>query len=187
MKLFLLESEATVIVTDMLGFHALADGMDAMELGVVLSSFYEHIGAVIERHEGRIAKFIGDGVLAAYEGAHHRDRALGAVLELTEARAGWLAESARVHLPAMDYSLGVATGGVLTGEMGTERVHFWDVIGAPVNLAFRLCALATDRKLPHLLDAETLQGVGPALRGRALELDAAELGGKRHRLYRLDT
>jgi adenylate cyclase len=186
MRLILLESQATIVVTDMLNFQQLANGISAMELGVVLSAYYEHIGAGIERHGGRIAKFVGDGVLAVFEGTGHPDRALAVVKELADARLAWLADNAKVGLPAMDYSVGVATGEVLAGEMGTDRIHFWDVIGAPVNIAFRLCALAIDRRTPNLVDAATVEGAAAGAGKRCVEVDAAELGGKRQRLFRLD-
>ena len=108
------------------------------------------------------------------------------VKELADARLGWLADNAKVGLPAMDYSVGVATGEVLAGEVGTDRIHFWDVIGAPVNLAFRLCALAIDRRTPNLVDAVTIEGAAAGAGKRCVEVDAAELGGKRQRLFRLD-
>ena len=187
MKLILLESQASIVVTDMRNFTQLAEQIEAMELGIVLSSYYEHIANAIEKHGGRVAKFMGDGVLAVFTGMHRRQQALALVRELSEVRAAWLANNARMHLPSMDYTIGVATGEVLAGEMGTDRVHFWDVIGAPVNFAFRLGMLANDRGLGEFIDAVTLDGLSVGERRRYVEVDAAELGGKRHRLFRLDS
>ena len=189
MKLILQETEASILVTDMIGFRALAERLGPLELGIALSGYYDHIGSLVERHGGEIVKFFGDGVLAAFLGGRHRDRALSAIAELAATRDGWVADNAKVDLPPMDYSAGLASGPVLAGEMGTDRIHFWDVIGAPVNNAFSLCTLAAARKLHHLIDGGD-PGSEAVFAARpdgpdVIEVEAAELAGKLHRLLRI--
>jgi adenylate cyclase len=175
--------DATILVVDARDFHALAERSGAVELGLLLTGFYEHVAGGLEAQNGKIVKFIGDGVLASFDGADHRGRALAAPRAPTARRAAWLDESARL-LAALDWSAGAASGAVLVGELGTERVHFRDVLGAPVNLAFRLAALATDRKLGTLVDEDTFAGAQS--KPPCVEVDAAELGGRRRRLYRVE-
>lgn len=73
---------------------------------------------------------------------------------------------------------------MLVGELGTDRLRFWDVLGAPVNIAFRLCALATDRRVANLVDAGTIEQA-VAQPEAFVEVEAAELCGRRHRLFRI--
>ncbi len=88
-------------------------------------------------------------------------------------------------LPPLDYAAGAASGEVLAGELGTDRIRFWDVLGAPVNLAFRLCALAADRGVPQLVHASTVEGARTDGAPAVVEVEAAEIAGRRQRLFRL--
>ena len=182
MPLILSEIDGTVFVTDMRDFHALSEQLGPIELGVVLGSYYEHIAGAVERHGGRVVKFVGDGVLAMYAGPGHRDKGLATLRDLAAAKDGWLADNAKVQLPVMDYAAGVATGPILCGELGTDRVRFYDVIGAPVNRAFSLCALALRRGLPNLLDEETVSGAASA--AACVELPSEPSDEPSRRLFR---
>ena len=179
------EIDATIVVTDVRGFTALAHQLGPVELGLTLSGFYAHTGGICEKHGGRIVKFIGDSVLAAFLGMQdHRGRALAAIGEMAERRDQWMADNVKVKLPPLEYAASAASGEVLVGELGTERIRFWDVLGAPVNLAFRLGTLATDRRVANLVYADTIERA--AARPEAwVEVEGAELGGRRHRLYRI--
>src|SRR5262249_47829307 len=99
-------------------------------------------------------------------------------------REGWLAENAARSLPVLDYSVAVASGEVLAGDVGTNRLRFYDVLGEPVNVAFRLVGISTDRHCSHLVTAEAYEDARS--RPPGIEVDPVELGGKRIRLYRLE-
>jgi adenylate cyclase len=187
--MFLQEVEATVVLADLRDFSPLAAQLGPVDLGLALSRFYEHIGDVIERHHGRIVKFIGDGVLAVFvRGAgDHRLRALNAVAEAVRNRQKFLDENEQLKLPVLDYSLGAASGTVLAGEMGTAKLRFYDVLGHPVNLAFRLTALASRRQMSNLIAADTFEGADKESRPAAVETDMVEIGVDKLRLFKLTT
>jgi adenylate cyclase len=185
--LFLQEVEATAVCHDLRSFSTLAAQLGPVELGLVLSRFYEHVAESIEPHGGRIVKFVGDAVLSVFLGAgehDHRGRALEAVLATLRRRDAWLKENASRELPILEYSIGAASGNVLAGDVGTSRLRFYDVLGEPVNVAFRLVGVATDRHASHLLTADLYEHA--RARPPGIEVDAVELGGRRIRLYRLE-
>ena len=186
--MFLQVVDATVVLADLRNFSPLAAQLGPVELGLALSRFYEHVGASIEKHHGRIVKFIGDGVLTVFVGppAENRARALRAVSDLVKNRQAFLDENAAMKLPVLDYSMGAASGTVLAGELGTEKLRFYDVLGQAVNHAFRLTALAGRRGVPDLIDAATIESTNAADRPPAIETDAVELGDDQHRLFRLE-
>jgi adenylate cyclase len=185
---FLQVVDATIVVADLRDFLPLAAQLGPVELGLALSRFYEHVGAAVEKHRGRIVKFIGDGVLAVFVGApaENRVRALRAVAELVQSRQLFLDENVAMKLPVLDYSIGASSGTVLAGELGTEKLRFYDVLGQPVNHAFRLTSLAGRRSVTNLVDAATLEGVGAAERPPAIEVDAVELGNDKLRLFKIE-
>ena len=183
--MFLQVVEATVLAADLRDFSPLAAQLGPVELGLALSRFYEHVGAVVEKHHGRVVKFIGDGVLTVFVAAEAHGRALRAVQELVHSREKFLDENVGMKLPVLDYSVGASSGTVLAGELGTQKLRFYDVLGQPVNHAFRLTALAGRRGVTNLVDAATLEGVAAGDRPPAIETDSVELDAAKLRLYRL--
>lgn len=186
--MFLQEVEATVVLADVRDFSPLAAQLGPVELGLALSRFYEHVGGAIEKSHGRIVKFIGDGVLAVFIGAPevHRARALAAIADLVHGRQKFLDENVTQKLPVLDYALGAASGHVLAGELGTERLRFYDVLGQPVNQAFRLTGLATRRGVTNLVSADTYESVDKDRRPAAVETDMVELGTDKLRLFKIE-
>jgi adenylate cyclase len=185
--LFLQEVDATVLVADVRDFSPLSQQLGPVDLGLALGRFYEHVGGIIEGHHGRIVKFIGDGVLGVFIGGDHRLHALEAVSEGVKTRQAFLDENVGRKLPVLDYVQGAASGQVLAGELGTEKLGFYDVLGQPVNQAFRICALATRRGVSNLIDAATWDGVKtPGRRPEAIETDAVEFGADKVRLFKIE-
>ena len=185
--LFLQQIEATVVVHDLRNFSTLAVQLGAVDLGIVLSRFYEHVQAGIEPHGGRLVKFIGDAVMSVFIGAgesDHRGAALESLRTTLRQREAWLHENAERGLPVLDYSSAAASGEVLAGDVGTSKLRFYDVLGEPANIAFRLVGIATDRHVSHLVTADAYEHA--QARPPGIEVDPIELGGKRIRLYRLE-
>lgn len=181
------EVDATVWVADVRDFSPLTEQMGPVELSLALGRFYEHVGEIIEGHKGRIVKFIGDAVLGVFIGGDHRLNALEAVAEATGSRQSFIDESGARKMPVLDYCIGVASGHVLAGELGTEKIRFYDVLGQAVSQAFRITALATRRGVSNLVDANTWEGVKTeARRPPAIETDAVELGADKLRLFKLE-
>jgi adenylate cyclase len=185
--LFLQEVDATIVLADVRDFSPLAQQLGPVELGLALGRFYEHVGGIVEGHHGRIVKFIGDGVLGTFIGGDHRLNALEAIAEMVKTRQKFLDENVTKKLPVLDYAVGAASGAVLAGELGTDKLRFYDVLGQPVNQAFRVTALATRRNVSNLIDAGTYEGVkSPDKRPAAIETDAAELAADKLRLFKLE-
>jgi class 3 adenylate cyclase len=176
---FLHEVEAAVAIFDLRGFTQLAAALAPLDLGLALARFYAHAEACIESHGGRLVKLAGDAVIAAWlanEAPRPRAQAVAAIAEALRARAPFLARCRADGIPELDYVVAAAAGPVLAGQIGTERHKSYDVLGEPVNTAFKLAALAQGRGADHLLAVAL-----PEL----VEVEGVELGGKRLRLFRL--
>ena len=184
--MFLQEVEASVVLGDVRDFETLARQLGPVDLGLALSAFYEHIGNIIENNHGRIVKFIGDGVLGVFIGSGHRLHALEAIRDAVQSKQQFLDENTKLKLPMLDYAMGTTSGNLLAGEIGTEKLRFYDVLGAPVNQVFRLTALATRRNVSNLIAAGTYEGADVAKRPKAIETDAVEFGADKVRLFKLE-
>ena len=185
--LFLQESDATILLADIRDFSSLAKTRGAtVELAITLSRFYEHIAAGVKAEGGRVIKLVGDGVLCAFVGVpDHRARAVRALRRLVDGQAS-LNESAKVTgMPEIAYTVVVGSGRVLAGDLGAEKLQGFDVIGTAVNRTFRLSQVATKRRVTHLLEASTYDGLPAVDRPAARPVDPVELEGEHVALYEL--
>jgi adenylate cyclase len=175
-RVFLHETEAAVLVFDLRGYSRLCGALQPIDLGLALGRFYTHVEGIVLANGGRLVKIVGDAVLAAWlanETGFPRPAALGAVAQSQRERPAWVAAN-----PDLDYTIAAAAGPVLVGQLGTQRHRAFDVLGEPVNAAFKLTSVAAAREVEHLLAL-----VAPE--HPAVEVEGVELGGKRLRLFRL--
>jgi class 3 adenylate cyclase len=135
--------QLTVLFCDLVGSTELAARLDPEDLREVMGAYHRCTAAVVERLEGHVAKFLGDGVLAyfGWPKAHEDDaeRAVRAGLDLTAA-VGRLDAHPEVRLQAR---VGIATGIAVVGDLiGEGAAREEAVVGDVPNLAARLQALA---------------------------------------------
>ncbi len=128
----------TVMFADISGFTALAETMDPEAVRDLMNTCFEQLVPVIQKYEGTVDKFIGDGVMVLFGAplAHENDpeRALRAALEMMGALAAFNAQ----HRTDLDIHFGVNTGLVIAGGIGTRERQEYSVMGDAVNLAARL-------------------------------------------------
>ncbi len=128
----------TVLFVDITGFTALAEKLDPEEARTLVNRCFEYLVPVVQKYEGTIDKFIGDEIMALFGAplAHEDDpeRALRAALGMMEA----IAEFNRAHGTSLDLHIGINTGPVIAGRIGTEDHRDYSVMGDAVNLAARL-------------------------------------------------
>ncbi|MFH0902435.1 MAG: adenylate/guanylate cyclase domain-containing protein [Pseudomonadota bacterium] len=160
-SVFLQETEATVVVFDLKGFVGMAHRLRPVDLGAALSRFYEHAEQCVLQHRGRIIKFVGDLTLAAWLALEVEDHRLQGLLALREAhhqRCSWVQQGIDRGLPPLDYSLAIASGPVLAGQIGTDRLRSFDILGQATVTALKLATVATARSCGHLIAGDTVSG-----------------------------
>ncbi|MGA7490367.1 MAG: adenylate/guanylate cyclase domain-containing protein [Xanthobacteraceae bacterium] len=133
----------TVMFCDLVGSAALSARLDPEDMWEVIASYHAHIGEVIGRHQGMIARYMRDGVLAyfGYPRAQEDDaeQAVRAALALVHAVANF-----RTHVDAaLQVRIGIATGTVIVTELLIDETPAEQaVVGETPNLAARLQTLA---------------------------------------------
>jgi predicted ATPase/class 3 adenylate cyclase len=144
--------QLTVLFVDLVGSTALAARLDPEDMGRVIRAYHKTCAQVVERWDGHVAKYMGDGVLAyfGWPQAHEdeAERAVRAGLELVE--AGGALDSPAVasgggleRKQRLAVRVGIATGLVMVGELiGEGAAREQMVVGETPNLAARLQALA---------------------------------------------
>ena len=140
--------EMTVFFCDMKGFTAFSEGMTPAALVNVLNRYMTVMSEPVRHHNGIIDKYIGDGIMAFWgppftAAEDHSGLACLAALDQLASVAGFRAElpeitGLRRGFPEVDIRIGVATGDVVVGNIGSEQTRNYTVIGDTVNLASRL-------------------------------------------------
>jgi class 3 adenylate cyclase len=171
----------TVMFSDLVGSTALSARMDPEDLREVISAYQKCVAETVQRFDGFVAKYMGDGVLVyfGYPQAHEDDaeRAVRAGLELVQAVSG-LKSSAPLQT-----RVGLATGLVVVGDLiGSGAAQEQTVVGETPNLAARLQGIAepntvvmaesTRKLLGNLFDlqdlgTQDLKGIGRRVRAWA--------------------
>ncbi|MBI3844238.1 MAG: GAF domain-containing protein [Planctomycetes bacterium] len=134
------ERDVTVLFADMVGFTERCETMAPRAVAAMLNRYLSEMAEVILRHEGTLDKFIGDCVMAVFGAPiadeNHARRAVAAALDMREALTRLnapLAESAR-----MQFRVGIHSGKVIAGDLGSVRRSDFTVVGSTVNLAARI-------------------------------------------------
>ena len=140
--------EMTVLFSDIRGFTTVTEKGEPEALVAQLNEYFSRMVEVVFRHHGTVDKFVGDMVMALFgapvDDAEHAEHALAAavdmVRELGELNRKWASEG-KVQL---DIGIGVNSGEMIAGNIGSSSIMSYTVIGDNVNLGARLESLNKD-------------------------------------------
>ncbi|MGI9390964.1 MAG: adenylate/guanylate cyclase domain-containing protein [Boseongicola sp.] len=142
------ERELTVMFTDIAGFTSACEGMSPADVADFINHHLTLVSNCIEQEGGTIDKFIGDAVMAFWGAPDSIDnptlRAVRAAAALQIALAADNQERVRANLPIVRIRIGIHTGSLIVGDIGSpDRINY-TVIGDVVNTTQRLEALGKD-------------------------------------------
>lgn len=140
------ETEVTALFCDISDFTVLSRSLAPRALIDLLNEFFAAMAEVVFRHEGTLEKYIGDAILAVwgapFAAADDADRAVRAAVEMQRAMGALNARlSARGQRP-LAIHVGLNSGPVAAGNVGTERYLQYATIGETTNVAARICGVA---------------------------------------------
>lgn len=127
----------TLMFTDVRGFTSYTERRSPEQVVGVLNRLLEQQSAVIQAHGGDIDKFVGDSVVAVFSGPDGANRACRAAIQVVH-----LCAQKPQDCDSLTVGVGIATGSVIQGMIGSIRRADYTVIGDSVNLASRLCGIA---------------------------------------------
>lgn len=158
-------SQITVLFSDMRGFTSVAERAEAENLVTVLNEHFEAMTAIIMKHEGTLDKFVGDEVMALFGAPlpleDHALRAVRTALEMQRAHKELMARWEAAGQEAVPIGIGINSGEMIVGEIGSSKFTDYTVIGDNVNLGARLCGVAKGHQI--LISEATYQLVRHAV------------------------
>ena len=172
--------EVTILFADLRDFTPWVEATSPREVVRDLNAYFTEMDQAIRAHRGLVLQFIGDEIEAAF-GAPvadpaHAEMAVAAALEMRRRLAAWNAERVRAGKVELRHGIGIHTGSVLAGNIGSAERHAYALVGDPVNLASRIQSLNKEFSSDILVSGETRR----RLNGRfeLVELPAVRVKGK---------
>jgi class 3 adenylate cyclase len=169
----------TVLFCDVKGFSSTSEGMTPQGLVKVMNRYFSTMSAPIRAHQGIIDKYIGDAIMAYWgppfaEASEQTRLASLAALEMVSLIPQLQAElpellGIRTLPKAFDLRIGIATGEVLVGSIGSELMMSYTVMGDTVNLASRLEGANKEYGGRILVSAATIFGASGAIEAREID------------------
>jgi adenylate cyclase len=168
------QKELTVLFADLRDSTRLGGKLPPAAFAQLLNEVMETMTRVLFAHDGMLDKFTGDGLVAVFGAPlpqpDHPLRACRAALAMVEELEPVQRKWARTDLPPLDIGIGINTGSMLIGNMGSKERFSYTVIGDEANLGARLEAANKDFQTRILISGATWQRVKDEIAARELDL-----------------
>jgi adenylate cyclase len=173
--------ELTVLFSDIRGFTTLSEAMAPEELVKLMNEYFTVMTAKVFEHRGSLDKYIGDAIMAVFGAPlaepQHATLACRSALDMLRAlqtlRESWRARG----IPAIDIGVGINTGPMVVGNMGSASRFNYTVVGDAVNLASRIEHLNKEYGTNILVSEHTYKVVKDEF-PRAREVDRVRVRGR---------
>jgi adenylate cyclase len=171
--------EMTVLFSDVRGFTTISEGMDPKQLTQLMNALLTPMTRVIHKNRGTIDKYMGDAIMsfwgAPLADSEHARHALYAAMEMMDELEIMQAEFKQRGWPEVNIGIGINTGDMNVGNMGSEFRMAYTVLGDAVNLGSRLEGLTKNYGV-NIIVSETTRAEIPEFAFR--ELDLVRVKGK---------
>ena len=185
-------NEITMLFSDIRGFTTMSDGRPAQEVVNTLNEYFEVMVDVLFKYSGTLDKFVGDEIIGLFGAPIAIDdapyKAVSCALAMLQALEEFNRTRASENLAAIRIGIGINTGMVITGAIGSTRALQYTAIGDAMNVASRLVNVAgsgeiiisedTYRKVAGRVEATQLPPV--KVKGKADELKVYRVTGLRN-------
>ena len=172
--------DVTVLFADLVGFTSLSESLEPEAVVQVLNGYFQEMTRAISAHNGHVGKFIGDGILATFGAPEPNPwQAQDAVRAALAMRGALTAYNDRLReqgRPELVIGIGIHSGQVVAGLLGSSELMEYTVIGDVVNTASRIEGLTRRLGEPILVSEHVQKQLDERFRLR--EMPATEVKGK---------
>lgn len=153
------EREMTIMFTDLRNFTGLSEQRSPVEVLSLLNEYLTQMTKVIDKYGGVVDKYIGDAIMALFgaplELPDHAYKAVHCAIEMAQTMEKLNQDFRERGWPELEMGIGINSGNVVVGNMGSKDRLNYTVIGDNVNLASRLESATKDYKVPIIVSEAT--------------------------------
>lgn len=157
--------QVTTLMSDLRGFSAISEQMAPEQVVPMLNDYLEVMTEVIDRYNGTINEFIGDAIMVMFGvpilGKDDAQRAVACAIAMQLAMEQVNERNRQKGLPLLNMGIGINTGSVLVGNIGSMKRAKYTIVGSPVNLTSRIESLTIGGQV--LISKDTLEEAGSIL------------------------
>lgn len=173
--------EVTILFSDIRGYTTLTENLGAAEVVSLLNQYFETMVEAVFNHEGTLDKFIGDALMAVFGAPltlmeNHAWKAVQSALDMRERLAEFNQRRIIQAQPEIHIGIGISSGEVVSGNIGSQKRMDYTVIGDGVNLSSRLEGVTKEYGCDIILSEFTYQLCSHRIWVR--ELDRIRVKGK---------
>ncbi|MCP6760923.1 MAG: GAF domain-containing protein [Fischerella sp. CENA71] len=173
--------EVTILFSDIRGYTTLTENLGAAEVVSLLNQYFETMLEAVFNHEGTLDKFIGDALMAVFGAPlplteNHAWKAVQAALEMRQRLEEFNRRRVIQEQPKIHIGIGISSGEVVSGNIGSHKRMDYTVIGDGVNLSSRLEAITKEYGCDIIISEFTYQLCRDRIWVR--ELDKIRVKGK---------
>jgi len=137
-----LEKDVTILLSDLRGFTAMSENYSPLEVIDLLNRYFSEMSEVIEQYGGTIDKFMGDAIMVVFGSPEVRsddlERTLACAIQMQIRLTKINEQNKHLGYPPLYMGIGINTGKVVAGKLGSDLYSEYTVIGDHVNLASRV-------------------------------------------------
>ncbi|MDZ7963113.1 MAG: AAA family ATPase [Aulosira sp. DedQUE10] len=156
----------TILTSDLRGFTAISERWQPEEVIGILNIYLEYMADVITHYQGSINEFMGDGILVLFGAPTPREddaaRAVACACAMQLAMGAVNERLKDLGFPELDMGIGINTGLVILGNIGSEKRTKYGIVGSQVNIAYRIESYTIGGEI--LISEQTLQEAGSIVR-----------------------
>ncbi|HJY80573.1 MAG TPA: adenylate/guanylate cyclase domain-containing protein [Candidatus Binatia bacterium] len=170
---------ATLLMSDLRGFTPLSERLAPEQVLTITNRYLSAMVDVILRYQGTINEFVGDAILVIFGAPISREddaqRAVACAIAMQQAMTSVNEQNRRAGLPEVEMGIGVHTGDVVVGNIGSHKRTKYGVVGSHANLTSRIESYTIGGQI--LISESTRRAVGPILTiERQMEVEAKGVG-----------
>jgi len=177
------KTTVTVLFADIRGFTPLSESLAPLAVAQLLNNYFSEMCAIVFANGGTLDKFIGDCMMVLFNApmpvADHEYFAVKTALQMRNRLQQKLPEWKAAGIPEFQVGIGVNTGDVVVGSIGTSSRMEYTAIGDTVNISSRVCGIARPNQV--LITDSILEKVKG--RFRTVSLGAVQLKGKSRQVF----
>ncbi|QKQ74991.1 adenylate/guanylate cyclase domain-containing protein [Nostoc sp. TCL240-02] len=156
----------TILTSDLRGFTALSERFPPEEVIHILNLYLEYMADVINHYQGTIDEFMGDGILVLFGAPIAKEddalRAVTCACAMQLAMGGVNEKMKTLGWPPLEMGIGINTGEVIVGNIGSEKRTKYGIVGSQVNLTYRIESYTSGGQI--LISEQTFKEVGSSIK-----------------------